>query len=162
MVFYYFRTEVAYYDLKMIATILTVVRLWVIVNDSLMGMFIDTRSFKNREKLHHWLKTAWMFIVAVRFCLWSRFLLITHTYVQYWFWLYTLFVIRLLLFRIFPCRACVQLCLPNQKHVNRSPMLKKYMYWLSVGFPDLQRCLYMLLIRLSFFKVFFFVAFMNL
>ncbi len=56
--FYYFCTDVAYYDMRVIAFVLTFARIWDAVNDPLMGVLIDRHRFKNGEKLRPWLKTA--------------------------------------------------------------------------------------------------------
>lgn len=54
--FYYFCTDVAYYDMRVIAFVLTFARIWDAVNDPLMGVLIDRHRFKNGEKLRPWLK----------------------------------------------------------------------------------------------------------
>lgn len=54
--FYYFCTDVAYYDMRVIAFVLTFTRIWDAVNDPLMGMLIDRHRFKNGEKLRPWLR----------------------------------------------------------------------------------------------------------
>lgn len=56
--FYYFCTDVAYYDMRVIAIVLTVARIWDAVNDPLMGVLIDRHRFKNGEKLRPWLRIA--------------------------------------------------------------------------------------------------------
>lgn len=56
--FYYFCTDVAYYDMAVIGIVLTIARIWDAVNDPLMGMIIDRHRFKNGEKLRPWLKIA--------------------------------------------------------------------------------------------------------
>lgn len=56
--FYYFCTDVAYYDMRVIAFVLTFARIWDAVNDPLMGVLIDRHRFKNGEKLRPWLKTV--------------------------------------------------------------------------------------------------------
>lgn len=56
--FYYFCTDVAHYNLKVIAVVLTIAKIWDAVNDPLMGMIIDSRRFKNGEKFRPWLKIA--------------------------------------------------------------------------------------------------------
>ncbi len=54
--FYYFCTDVAYYDLRVIAFVVTAARIWDAVNDPLMGVLIDRHRFKNGEKLRPWLR----------------------------------------------------------------------------------------------------------
>ena len=56
--FYYFCTDVAYYDMRVIAFVLTLARIWDAVNDPLMGVLIDRHRFKNGEKLRPWLKSV--------------------------------------------------------------------------------------------------------
>lgn len=56
--FYYFCTDVAYYDMRVIAVVLTAARIWDAVNDPLMGVLIDRHRFKNGEKLRPWLKIS--------------------------------------------------------------------------------------------------------
>lgn len=56
--FYYFCTDVAYYDLRVIAIVITLARVWDAVNDPMMGVLIDRHRFKNGEKLRPWLKIA--------------------------------------------------------------------------------------------------------
>lgn len=56
--FYYFCTDVAYYDMAVIGVVLTIARIWDAVNDPLMGVIIDRHRFKNGEKLRPWLKIA--------------------------------------------------------------------------------------------------------
>lgn len=56
--FYYFCTDVAYYDMRVIASVLTAARIWDAVNDPLMGVFIDRHRFKNGEKLRPWLRIS--------------------------------------------------------------------------------------------------------
>lgn len=56
--FYYFCTDVAYYDMAVIGIVLTIARIWDAVNDPLMGVIIDRHRFKNGEKLRPWLKIA--------------------------------------------------------------------------------------------------------
>lgn len=56
--FYYFCTDVAYYDMRVIAIVLTAARIWDAVNDPLMGVLIDRHRFKNGEKLRPWLKIS--------------------------------------------------------------------------------------------------------
>lgn len=80
--FYYFCTDVAYYDLKMIAVILTVVRLWDAVNDPLMGMLIDRHRFKNGEKLRPWLKIAPMLTGIAASLLFIKPNFADNTYIQ--------------------------------------------------------------------------------
>ena len=53
-----FCTDVAYYDMRVIAIVLTVARIWDAVNDPLMGVLIDRHRFKNGEKLRPWLRIA--------------------------------------------------------------------------------------------------------
>lgn len=62
--FYYFCTDVAYYDMRVIAFVLTFARIWDAVNDPLMGVLIDRHRFKNGEKLRPWLKLT-PFIVGI-------------------------------------------------------------------------------------------------
>lgn len=52
--FYFFCTDVAYYNLGIIASVLTIARIWDAVNDPLMGVLIDRHRFKNGEKLRPW------------------------------------------------------------------------------------------------------------
>ena len=54
--FYYFCTDVAYYDMRVIAIVLTAARIWDAVNDPLMGVLVDRHRFKNGEKLRPWLR----------------------------------------------------------------------------------------------------------
>lgn len=54
--FYYFCTDVAYYDMRVIAFVVTFARIWDAVNDPLMGVLVDRHRFKNGEKLRPWLK----------------------------------------------------------------------------------------------------------
>lgn len=56
--FYYFCTDVAYYDMAVIGIVLTIARIWDAVNDPLMGVIIDRHRFKNGEKLRPWLRIA--------------------------------------------------------------------------------------------------------
>lgn len=56
--FYYFCTDIAYYDMRIIATIITIARIWDAVNDPLMGVLVDRHRFKNGEKLRPWLKIS--------------------------------------------------------------------------------------------------------
>ncbi len=56
--FYYFCTDVAYYDMGVIAVVLTIARIWDAVNDPLMGVLIDRHRFKNGEKLRPWLRAT--------------------------------------------------------------------------------------------------------
>lgn len=62
--FYYFCTDVAYYDMRVIAFVLTFARIWDAVNDPLMGVLIDHHRFKSGEKLRPWLKLT-PFIVGI-------------------------------------------------------------------------------------------------
>lgn len=56
--FYYFCTDVAYYNMAVIGIVLTIARIWDAVNDPLMGVLIDRHRFKNGEKLRPWLRIA--------------------------------------------------------------------------------------------------------
>ena len=56
--YYYFCTDVAYYDMRVIAIVLTGARIWDAVNDPLMGVLIDRHRFKNGEKLRPWLRIS--------------------------------------------------------------------------------------------------------
>lgn len=56
--FYYFCTDVAYYNVGIIGIVLTIARIWDAVNDPLMGVLIDRHRFKNGEKLRPWLRIA--------------------------------------------------------------------------------------------------------
>lgn len=56
--FYYFCTDVAFYNVGIIGLVLTIARIWDAVNDPLMGVLIDRHRFKNGEKLRPWLRIA--------------------------------------------------------------------------------------------------------
>lgn len=56
--FYYFCTDVAYYNMAVIGIVLSSARIWDAVNDPLMGVLIDRFRFKNGEKLRPWLRIA--------------------------------------------------------------------------------------------------------
>ncbi len=62
--FYYFCTDVAYYDMRVIAFVVTAARIWDAVNDPLMGVLIDRHRFKNGEKLRPWLRLT-PFLVGI-------------------------------------------------------------------------------------------------